>query len=110
MRSQYYDRQGQPLYDDIMAWGRLRDDDTNVHVRQDVIGDAEVVTVWHGMNVRLGADPPHLFETLIFGGRYDLERMTYATEAEAIDGHATAVVDLTVGRRPFRSTLSDERE
>lgn len=106
VRAHFYDRHGVPVdtgdpVADTITWGQLRDDLAYMRLRLDHVGDVDITTVWHGINVRLGADPPHIFETMIFGGPHDLQRMTYVTETEALDGHAQALVDLVAGRVPW---------
>lgn len=104
MRSHYYDRSGKPLFDDIMTWGRLRDDESYMRLGYDRIGDVEVITVWQGINLTMGADPPHLFETMVFGGEDafgDLGGRRYATEQEAHEGHARVVANLCAGQPPW---------
>jgi hypothetical protein len=47
-----------------------------------------VSTVFLGLNHQYGDGPPLIFETMVFGGKYDQEQERYATEAQALEGHA----------------------
>lgn len=47
-----------------------------------------VSTVFLGLNHQYGDGPPLIFETMVFGGKYDQDMERYATEAQAIEGHA----------------------
>jgi hypothetical protein len=105
-RPHFFDRDGRPMdtgdpYADTMTWGRLRDDEDYMRVDHDVLDDVTVTTVWHGINVVLGANPPRIFETMIFGGPYNLQNMRYVTKDEAAQGHRRTVEDLLAGRVPW---------
>lgn len=51
------------------------------------IGDAEVSTVFLGIDHAFGKGEPILFETMVFGGNYDQYTKRYSTWDEAIHGH-----------------------
>lgn len=92
MRSKYYDKQGKPLLT-VEAWGILFENRAYQRLALDEfeVGGVpvKVSTVWLGMDHRMGPEgPPIIFETMVFGGRYDEEQEQYATEAEALAGHA----------------------
>ena len=58
----------------------------------DVVGDAEVSTVFLGTDYRhLGDGPPILWETMIFGGAHDLRITRYTSKLAALQGHARIV-------------------
>ena len=59
-------------------------------VAKDVSGDVVVSTVFLGLNHNYGADPPILFETMIFGGEHDEDQWRYETWNQAIEGHKHA--------------------
>ena len=88
MESFYFGRDGKPMspaeWVDAMENGDRQVDRTEV-------GDAVVSTVWMGINHQFGDGPPLIFETMIFDGPLDQAQWRYATEAEAIAGHAKAV-------------------
>lgn len=105
-RPHYWDRDGAPInsgieFADMMTWGRLREDEAYMRVGHDEVGTVLVTTVWHGINVVLGSDPPYIFETMIFGGAYDLKHSRYVTRDEAAQGHQRTVEDIEAGRIPW---------
>jgi hypothetical protein len=77
--------------DDILvwsAWMSLRER----RLLYDVVGDAEVSTVFLGTDYRhLGDGPPILWETMIFGGVHDLRITRYTSKLAALQGHARIV-------------------
>lgn len=113
-RAMHFDRQGRPIT--MRQWGELRerglDDDGHygpnsyVRIGEDDVGEAHISTVWLGMDHGWGfGDPdnyrPVIFETLVFGGKYNEYMMRYCTEEEAIKGHQEAVTDLRAGLPPW---------
>ena len=78
--SEFHNRDGQPI--DMETWAQLFKRDDYKRVASDWIGDAHVSTIWLGMPL-LGN-----FETMVFGGALDCEQWRWATEAEAVAGHA----------------------
>ncbi len=50
-----------------------------------------ISTVFLGMNHSLGDEEPELFETMIFGGKYDGKQWRYADWEEAVAGHKKAI-------------------
>lgn len=63
---------------------------TNRIVKQTKILDVTVLTVFLGTDYELGCGVPILFETMIFGGEYDLYVERYSTWGEAVEGHRLA--------------------
>ena len=64
------------------------------------VGEAEVSTVFLGLDHSFVSGPPVLFETMIFGGQYDQEMWRYHTKAEAEIGHKAvvqALLDIDAG-------------
>jgi hypothetical protein len=79
-----------------MVASDLLADEEYKRVKQDVfVYDGEPVnvsTVWLGLDHNWWPDrPPLIFETMIFGGKLDLEVWRYSTEEQAVAGHADAV-------------------
>jgi hypothetical protein len=73
-------------------WGELHADLAYLHVRATVVGEAEISTVWMGIDHNFsGEGPPIIFETMVFDGEMDGYQWRYATEAEAIAGHDEVV-------------------
>ena len=76
---------------DLLTWARWFED-ADRGVAKDIINDVKVSTVFLGLNHSFTEDgPPILFETMIFGGKFDDELWRYATWEEAEAGHAKAV-------------------
>ena len=96
----FLDRQGNPISE--AEWARLRRGTNgernreNIVVKQEHVGTYFVSTVWLGINHQYGEGQPLIFETMVFDdrkefGHEDVYMERYATEAEAVAGHAIAV-------------------
>jgi hypothetical protein len=86
----YYDREGKPISQ--KEWTRLMGVEDYKIVAQHQVGDSWVSTVWLGINHNFGSTGPAIiFETMVFGGRLADEMCRYATEAQAVEGHAVMV-------------------
>lgn len=63
----------------------------NAPVGNDTVGEgldrAQVSTVFLSLNHQWNDGPPLIFETMVFGGRFDQTQERYATEEEALAGH-----------------------
>ena len=59
----------------------------NRHVLDDEGNGIRVSTVFLGQGCAYGGCEPVLFETMIFGGKFDKERRRYTTWEEAEAGH-----------------------
>lgn len=76
---------------DIIEWAKGFEDQDR-RVARDTVGDAEVSTVFLGIDHSFGdSEKPVLFETMIFGGPLDQEMWRYCTWDEAVEGHAKAL-------------------
>jgi len=80
---------------DLMTWARwMQAALEECVVDKTTIGDAEVSTVFLGLDHSFGYNgPPLLFETLVFGGELDGQMHRYSTREEAQIGHAVAGVE-----------------
>lgn len=117
-RSLWFDKQGQPIT--IEQWGELRQlgrkpggewgEGSYCRIALDDIGDVRVSTVWLGLDGGYGGGPPVIFETMVFGGKYDQYQMRYCTEWEAIVGHGEAVADIQMGMAPWWSQGGQESD
>jgi hypothetical protein len=92
--STWYDRDGEPI-PILVATDLLQDPDYKV-VQQDVFiheGEpVQVSTVWLGLDHNWWpGGPKRIFETMIFGGKHDLEQWRYDTEENARHGHSEVV-------------------
>lgn len=85
--------------DDIHEWGRMFDSEDR-RVAHDQVGDAEVSTVFLGIDHDFFGGPPLLFETMVFGGEHDQFTERYSTWDEAETGHRAIVDRLEAGQSP----------
>jgi hypothetical protein len=95
----FWDRQGEALWYSE-DWSRLFADWEYKRVARDTVGKYLITTVWSGADNSFGgAARPMIFQTGIFdtttqadhGLGEMVDEFLYATEAEAIAGHASAV-------------------
>jgi len=86
------------ICEDMLQWGKWLSDWKNKRVAETSKGQITVSTVFLGMDHNWGSGPPILFETMIFGGKYDQEMWRYYTWEEAEEGHKKAcqLVGLTI--------------
>ena len=90
--SMFYDKEGKKV--SLKAWNNLMMDQEYKIVASDMIGDCHISTVWFGLNNSFyKTKAPIIFETMIFGGKFEEENYmeTYCTEEEALKGHKRAV-------------------
>lgn len=111
--SDYYDRNGDPMPDDW--WDKAKYPkqfgkwQTDQRVGNTVFGEYRVSTVWLEFNHEYRpAHPPLIFETMVFGGKWDTEMDRYSTEEQAMRGHLATVDRLRAGRPPFAHCDEDE--
>lgn len=98
----YYNRAGKPISAEQWITERSR---VSVVVRRTDLGPLGLVsTVWLGLNHNWDDEgEPLIFETLVFGGPLSEYLERYATEEEAVAGHAFVVQALqfyTPEKRP----------
>lgn len=87
----YYDRQGKPMT--MLEWSEKLTDLLYKRVAFWQLDDVVVSTVWLGLNHSwLGHGPPIIFETMVFGTTMNETMWRYATEEQALQGHAEAVI------------------
>jgi hypothetical protein len=91
----------------LLEWGQWMEEHSKDRIlAKDKVGNMEVSTVFLGLDQgrifllgREGIDPttykPTLWETMIFGGAYDLHQLRYTSRAEALEGHKKIVQMLT---------------
>jgi hypothetical protein len=110
MRSLYYDRQGAAL--DTLEWAKKFEDRNYTVLAIDAAGPLSISTIWVGLDHSFGEDdPPLIFETagfVLVNGKRQLPYVfayRYATEAEALRGHAYIVEAVRLlARKPELST------
>jgi hypothetical protein len=94
----YYDRGGFSISQ--LRWTHLFQDKSYQVVRQTMIGDVMVSTVWLGLDHGHGDGPPIIFETMVFGPKHVFEEQyRYATEADALAEHRKIVAQLRLVER-----------
>lgn len=81
---------------DLMEWASWFET-SNRRVAQDEIGDAQISTVFIGLDHSFGNGPPLVFETMIFGGPHDQHQTRASTWDEAEQQHAEAVAMVRSG-------------
>lgn len=73
----------------IDEWGRCFRSSDRI-VKQEMINDVRVSTVFLGIDHQFGDGPPLLFETMIFGGEHDEYQDRCSTWSEAVEMHNKA--------------------
>lgn len=68
---------------------------SDTRVARTTVGESDVSTVFLGLDHNWGDGRPLIFETMVFGGKYDQECERYSTEAEAVAGHARWVATVS---------------
>lgn len=86
-------------YAEWAQWIRQGFDKTK-RVAKTTVGDANVSTVFLGLDNSWDGGTPVLFETMVFGGPYSEDQWRYCTWDEAVAGHERIVAALTEGRDP----------
>lgn len=91
----YFDTQGRPL--EMLEWARLLgerrlgEDRWWKVAHTNLSDDVSISTVWLGLNHNWDDGPPHIFESMVFGGTLDGETRRYSTWEQAEAGHAELV-------------------
>ncbi len=103
MIGHYYAPDGSPIgtmeYLRLMS-SRRSDENDSWWRRKTNVGEAEVSTVWLGINHNWGDGPPLIWETMIFGGEYNEYQWRWASQADALTGHEHIVAMLRKGEQP----------
>lgn len=93
----YILKNGKPVpCEDVLEWARLHESTDRVVERTEV-GNATVSTVFLGVDYNFGRGKAILFETMIFGGEFDMYQWRYATMGEAKQHHFAVVEALKTG-------------
>jgi len=81
------DKNGNPVIEeDLLTWGAWFKE-ADRHTALDKFDGIKVSTVFLGLDHSFGGGRPVLWETMIFGGKYDLDQERYTNEEDAIKGH-----------------------
>jgi len=106
----YFDRQGHPLTAE--AWSQLWSDPAYKVLRQEEVDETVVSTAWLGINHNWsGEGPPLIFETMAFidgRARGDIDVRRYATERQALTGHAEVVAEVRASEPPSEDDDEDD--
>lgn len=97
---QYYNRDGEPI--SAQTWAGLNRNEEYQRLAHTHVGNYLVSTIWLGIDMGFsGTGKPIIFETMVFdqgpGSKRpwnDLEQRRYATEEEALAGHAALVEEV----------------
>ena len=79
--SRYYRLEGRKTFPCAMDEWKIEDMKKTYWMR------VKVSTVFLGMDHSWGNGPPLIFETMIFGGKHDMDQERYSTYSEAKRGH-----------------------
>jgi hypothetical protein len=89
-RPVYLDRSGQPMT--LRQWGEAYEDAEKRLVARTEVGDAQVITMWMGLDADPISNPiPLIFGSIIRRGASWGEEIETATEAEAMQAHQQLV-------------------
>lgn len=81
------DEAGNPVEEkDLLTWARWFESADRT-VARDQIDEARISTVFLGMDHSYTEGPPVLYETMVFGGQFDLYEVRYQTQEQALVGH-----------------------
>jgi hypothetical protein len=86
----YYvlDENNQALPCALSEWAAMFEDFPRRQVAENFVGTIRVSTIFLGLNHQFGHGPPLIFETMIFGGRYDGYQWRTSTWEQAETTHA----------------------
>jgi hypothetical protein len=76
---------------DLFDWGRWMKDTEKRRVGDITIDDAQISTVFMGLDHNFSGGEPLLFETMIFGGEHDQYQERCSTWEQAVEMHDRVV-------------------
>jgi hypothetical protein len=88
------DEEGKPVPEpDSLVWAEWFEHANRLVERTAITSKVTVSTIFLGLDHSFFRDdkPPVLWETMIFGGKHDLETWRYTSREDAVLGHACAV-------------------
>lgn len=86
-------KKGEPVAEkNLMVWGKWMGSPSRI-VKQKMVGKVKVSTVFLGLNHRFSSKgPPILWETMVFGGKYDqYQRRCSGSREQALAMHKEVV-------------------
>ena len=94
MAEKYILVNGEPQVEpNLLKWAEWFENSER-HLKQDVIGNTRISTVFLGLDHSFGGGPPVLWETMIFDGPeglLDETQWRYTSQEDALAGHENAV-------------------
>lgn len=90
------DEQGNPVEEpDVLKWGEwFESSNAKRFVAESKYNNLRISTVFMALDHAVfQTDPPLLYETMLFGGKYDGETERYSTKREALLGHQKMVME-----------------
>ena len=88
------DENGNPKVEsDLLKWGEWFET-ADRHIGIDKIGKVKISTIFLGLDHSFGRGKPVLWETMVFGGKFDGEQKRYFTKKEALTGHKKIVAKI----------------
>lgn len=83
----------------LLEWAKWIEDSNNKRIALDFVGKVKISTVFLGIDHSFGRPgPPILFETMVFGGKFNSEQRRYATYEQAEAGHKRWLNKITKGK------------
>lgn len=83
----------------FLTWSEWYGNTMNRHVADEKVGKVRISTIFLGVDHSWTGPPPLLFETMVFGGLFDMEMDRYATWKEAERGHKIMVEKVKTGKK-----------
>jgi hypothetical protein len=103
----FFDRKGEPM-EDVLAWARAYEDTLYRLVAVDHTETRMVSTIWEGFDTSVVLldmpVPGFIFETALMENGSIVDKQRWATEEEALEGHATAC-RVWLGRDPQQGDI-----
>jgi hypothetical protein len=107
MTEKHYVLRGQTVVEgSLIEWSAMWKDPEKRRVARTQVAEANVSTVFLGIDHNFGGGRPIFFETMIFGGSHDQDCWRYHDWTAAEDGHQLIVEALTAGTDPWDSVAS----
>jgi hypothetical protein len=97
---------GEPEEADVITWASWFEQNRNMRaVKREYVDDGVMVsTVFLGIDHSfLLGEKPILWETMVFGGKFDQHETRFSTRQEALDGHKRICDAIKAGLNPFET-------
>ena len=87
------DELGNPEPATLEVWARWFENNRDRIVKQEMVGDVKVSTVFLGLDHNWGQGPPVLWETMVFGGKMDQHQERCAGNREQAEAMHESVLE-----------------